>query len=278
MSQFLWLPPAHRVKTMRGFLAAWKANPLGVSAIVLREPKFAYSYARLCDVENQVRTSVWEAKFSNYAFEVQSAYRQIGKVFEAEQAKGYCPGSGVNVTHLLLYCLIRWLRPAVVIETGVAAGVSSYFFLKAISKNEFGALISVDVPNYTRPNGRRNADRQLDSVYTPQQLGVGWMVPPELRNNWRLLLGDSTIVLPGLAESPSFFYHDSDHTYSTMTAEYEYAYQAGASVIASDDISWNAAWKDFANRHELRWFELGQLGFAFTRNISHLGKPDGKDR
>lgn len=41
--------------------------------------------------------------------------------------------------------LVRILRPTVVIETGVANGISSAFILKALDKNNEGMLYSIDL-------------------------------------------------------------------------------------------------------------------------------------
>lgn len=46
---------------------------------------------------------------------------------------------------LLLYVLARALKPEVVVETGVANGISSSFILKALDENARGRLCSVDL-------------------------------------------------------------------------------------------------------------------------------------
>jgi hypothetical protein len=47
-----------------------------------------------------------------------------------------------------LYALCRLIRPRIVVETGVAAGVSSAFILKALNDNSYGILHSIDQLNY----------------------------------------------------------------------------------------------------------------------------------
>ena len=48
------------------------------------------------------------------------------------------------------YLVCRLLEPAVVVETGVAYGVSSAFILRALEKNGRGVLHSVDLPPLRR--------------------------------------------------------------------------------------------------------------------------------
>ena len=48
-----------------------------------------------------------------------------------------------------LYALCRKLKPDVVVETGVASGVSSSYILCALHENEHGQLYSIDVPWHT---------------------------------------------------------------------------------------------------------------------------------
>jgi hypothetical protein len=44
------------------------------------------------------------------------------------------------------YALVKILKPATVVETGVGAGVSSWTILKAMEENERGRLVSIDLP------------------------------------------------------------------------------------------------------------------------------------
>ena len=46
-----------------------------------------------------------------------------------------------------LYFIVRCAKPAFMIETGVAHGVSSWTILNAIHKNGYGKLYSIDLPN-----------------------------------------------------------------------------------------------------------------------------------
>lgn len=89
---------------------------------------------------------------------------------------------GVADTNLaeLEYVLVRAVRPAVVVETGVWRGLSSWTLLAALDANGSGELVSIDFP-------------PLDPA---QQVEVGHLVPDELRGRWTLEIGPSRQLLP----------------------------------------------------------------------------------
>jgi Methyltransferase domain len=106
----------------------------------------------------------------------------------------------------LCYALCRALRPAAVLETGVAYGVTSRFITKALALNGEGELHSVD-----RPPVRPGVEDY-----------IGALVPDELRSRWTLHRGTSRRLLPGLLpqmEGLSLFVHDSLHTYRNISWE-----------------------------------------------------------
>ncbi len=82
----------------------------------------------------------------------------------------------------LCYAVCRLLRPEIVLETGVAYGVTTALVLKALQVNGKGRLYSIDLP----PLGE-NADAF-----------VGYLVPEALRARWTVNRGVSKRVLPQL--------------------------------------------------------------------------------
>ena len=112
---------------------------------------------------------------------------------------------------LTIYCLVRALKPQLMVETGVAYGKSSAMALLAMHHNQKGKLISIDLPN---PEGKFLEDGAQTSTGTRE---VGWLVPDFLKLRWNLRLGDARQLLPAvLAESleaPDIFIHDSLHNY-----------------------------------------------------------------
>lgn len=126
------------------------------------------------------------------------------------------------------YVVCRLLEPDVVVETGVAYGVSSAFVLKALEVNGRGALYSIELP--------------------PLRRGSSWgaAVPEPLRHRWTVHRGSSARVLPGLLreiEAPDVFLHDSLHTNRNMRREFEAVWprlRPGGAVLA-DDVERNGA-------------------------------------
>lgn len=155
---------------------------------------------------------------------------------EQTESSGLYGTSDTNLTELQ-YVVVRALQPAVVIETGVWRGLSSWTLLAALEANGFGELISIDFP-------------PLDAAQTVE---VGHLVPDRLRGRWTLELGPSRQLLPQiLARVPAvnIFVHDSDHTTANMTREYRVAWRAmpAGGALLSDDIDANHAFVRFAKR------------------------------
>lgn len=124
------------------------------------------------------------------------------------------------------YALVRLLKPEVVVETGVGAGVSSWTILKAMDENGSGRLISIDLPT---PN----------TELLPE---VGYLVPEELRKSWDLRTGPSKKLLPQTLEELGkidIFQHDSRHSYSNQLREYQTAWPFinEGGLLVSDDVS-----------------------------------------
>lgn len=153
----------------------------------------------------------------------------------------------------ILYAAVRALRPAHVIETGVAEGVSTSYIGAALVDNGCGILHSLELP----PD-RMSDDQALEdgSVYSWQRQGVAFLVPDEIRSvlgaRWDIRLGDVRETLPKLlAELPSvgLFFHDDLHVPTHMLWEYELLWPriSSGGLLLSDDA--NAGWVRFAERH-----------------------------
>jgi predicted O-methyltransferase YrrM len=146
---------------------------------------------------------------------------------------------------LFLYGLVRSLRPAVVVETGVAAGVSTAFVGAALIENGLGRLISIDLPpqRLTLDDG---------AIFDWRCDGVGWAIPRSIRrrlgDDHHLVLEDVRSALPRiLAEEGriDLFIHDDLHTPDHMRWEFELVWPALADggVLVADDV--NHGWLQF---------------------------------
>jgi hypothetical protein len=158
-----------------------------------------------------------------------------------------------------LYFLIRFLKPNIVVETGVAAGYSSFSILKALNKNNLGRLYSSDFPYFRIP-------------YPEKYIGI--LVPENLKNRWNLFIkGDKNnfIEIKKLISKIDILHYDSDKTYTGRELPLKYFKNElnSSTILIFDDIQDNshfydlvkdldkAKWKIFP--FENKWF--GFIGF-----------------
>ncbi len=182
-------------------------------------------------------------------------------------------GHAGNFEVMMLYVLIRATKPTVIIETGVASGRSSWAILQALKDNNQGKLYSIDFPQFFKGN---TPEMFLEETGHPEFRGFvpegkmpGWLVPQELRPRWELILGKSSEKLPELLEklgSIDIFYHDSDHSYENMMFEFETAWPniLRGGFLLSDDVKRNDAFMDFANKNNIKDYNLS-FGFGLIR-------------
>ena len=131
----------------------------------------------------------------------------------------------------LIEQVVLEIEPKVVVETGVAHGISSRHILQVFDtlerKTGFESkLHSIDVDARTRW-----PDLAEDSRWT-----------------FHLLEGDHQIqeVLEGIGPI-DLFIHDSDHSYGTQMREYQTAWRLlnPGGVLISDDVNWSRAFLEF---------------------------------
>jgi predicted O-methyltransferase YrrM len=159
----------------------------------------------------------------------------------------------------LLYVLVRKLCPAVVVETGVAAGVSSAYILQAMEDNQHGHLYSIDLPNALP-----------EEHHLPKGTSSGFVVPPYLRKRWTLLIGKTEHLLKVLLNRTGkvdMFVHDSEHSYQNMIFEYNavWDYIKNGGLLVSHDINMNKAFRDFAKSHNKKFDEIYFAGIGIIR-------------
>ena len=148
--------------------------------------------------------------------------------------------NGTTTLGRLCYLACRQLRPRVVVETGVAYGVTSAYILQALEDNGYGELHSIDLP----PLGQ-NAESY-----------VGYVIPQHLKIGWRLRVGSARNILPQVLRetgSIDIFVHDSLHTYRHMKWEFQSALQAlrPGGLLISDDIEVNRAFEETIGRADI---------------------------
>ena len=132
------------------------------------------------------------------------------------------------------WCAVRHLRPAKVLETGVARGVTSRVILEAMSLNGTGHLWSLDLPHPFRPeiHGETAA-----------------AVPTACRGRWTYIQGSSRRRLRSVVSSLQnidMFIHDSLHTGRNMRFELRIVWPAmrTGDLALVDDVD-NQSFRDF---------------------------------
>ena len=160
----------------------------------------------------------------------------------------------------LLWVLVTHTRPEVVIETGVARGVSSAYVLDAMAQNNMGHLWSIDLP----------------------PLGDGWeahigsAVPEGLCGRWTYCRGASRRLLPRIlaTRTPDIFVHDGLHTTRNMAFEFSAAWDAfPRRGLVSDDIDDSKAWRDFSAKATESWV-IAEPGKRGAVGIADRTVPD----
>lgn len=154
----------------------------------------------------------------------------LGAAYEA--ASLTCPPEWAveSGTSTILYTLVRTMRPANVVETGIANGHSSFVILSALENNGTGRLASVDIRH-----------------------DVGGLVTPALTKRWTKII--VTDQRPGLQvlrnrlssfEPAELFFHDGDHRFLGQMLDYALARKMLTSdgLLVSDDINTTSAWLD----------------------------------
>ncbi|MEM3860661.1 MAG: class I SAM-dependent methyltransferase [Candidatus Micrarchaeaceae archaeon] len=224
---------------------------------VVAHPALFFSYAkcgRVCALRKAVEISFLQLKRldqdENRKFLCGEFHTLIGKM------GGY--------SQECLYYIVKKYKPEIVVETGVYRGISSAFILQALDENGAGELYSIDLPlaKYATEDG--------SIAFSPLGNGeqTGFAIPDRLKRKWHLILGDSRVELPKLLDrlgQIDLFYHDSQHTYEFMMWEYRtvFPHLKSGSLITSDDISWNSAFKDFCKINNLEPIIVnGKFGFA----------------
>lgn len=157
---------------------------------------------------------------------------------------------------VLIYVLIRHLKPMKVLETGVYYGGNSAFALLALRKNKRGRMVSIDYPDSEIRRSNVSAARHSlvgDSELYDSTLRPGFMVPTTLRRRWELIEGDSLKVIPRLEHEFDFYIHDSDHSMKFLSRELAAASKklSARALMLIDDVDWSNAFFAFCVKKRL---------------------------
>ena len=169
-----------------------------------------------------------------------------------------------------LYGLTRWLRPAVIVESGGYIGMSSAFILKALADEKLTTA-------------------KLYSVELSQECEQGALIPVELRpasGGFVPMRGrlEDFLKRNELPSSVDMFLHDSSHSYRHMLWEFRQFWPRlrDGGLLVSHDVQMNAAFPEFVAKtyaHEKKtgrrdakrtshyeWGRWGYIGFAIKKS------------
>ena len=216
---------------------------------------FKYHYRR---VSEQAFVKFFARQLGRSSADIEAAYSDlVGNIKCWEEIKDslsiYKNDYALQMTHTelsVLYVLVRLLQPQCIIETGVSAGVSSAYILRALEDNQKGHLYSIDLPPDSLLSGKTS----------------GWIVPQYLRHRWTLKIGDSKAVLKPLLDDVGeidCFIHDSLHTYEHMLWEFRTAWKhlRSRGILLSHDIARSDAFFDFMQEKAISWRAYRVLKF-----------------
>ena len=169
-----------------------------------------------------------------------------------------------------LYGLTRWLRPAVVVESGGFIGMSSAFILKAFADANLAAT-------------------KLYSIEWSEDCEQGALIPDELRSasgGFVPMRGkvEDFLKRDQLPESIDMFLHDSSHSYRHMLWEFRQFWPRlrDGGLLVSHDVQMNAAFPEFVAKtyahhkktgrrdaqrtSHYEWGRWGYIGFAIKKS------------
>jgi Methyltransferase domain len=179
-----------------------------------------------CQESEQFGT-VWDATVSD----LEAAGLRVGLA----SYRGWNDGDRAQAE--AIWCLVAHLRPATVVETGVAHGLTSRVILEGLHRNGNGHLWSVDLP-------------AVDPMLHHE---IGIAIPANLRSRWTYVEGTSRRRLPELVrgrQRVDLFVHDSLHTTRNTRFELDTVWPAlpPAGVAVVDDIHRNLGFSRFIDR------------------------------
>ena len=191
---------------------------------------------------------------------------------------------------VLLYVLIRYLKPEYCLETGVYYGGNTAFMLNALYRNNKGELVSVDLPDSKIRGLDVNSAEEVrhsrhpmvgESEFYDQSIEPGFIIPEYLKAHWKFIEGSSLDIIPKLPYRFDFYIHDSDHSYEFVICEMNLAIEKmnAAGTLLVDDINWsNAFFKVAVDRklYPLCLTDNGKMNLDVRTGLLFLSHPNNK--
>jgi hypothetical protein len=271
LPRILWVPKLRTLRSYRGRLAE---RPLAVTKYLLLDPElenFTYDLANESELVDFVAEAVGveREEIQAYIDEAKSDPALHSRLRKRLRRRLDCKQTPHFGRRLGWYAIARALKPAVIAETGIHAGLGSALLLHAVERNEAeghpGRLISVDID--------------------PE---AGWLVDDSLRSRWQPVHGSTFDVLDQALRglSVGMIVHDSDHTYECERFEFGAAVENAAPTLAlvSDNAHATSALKDvcaslgieyrfFGERPRDHFYPGAGIGFGLLRREPSQERP-----
>ena len=184
---------------------------------------------------------------------------------------------------ILIYVLLRHLKPANCLETGVYYGGNTAFLLAALHRNRHGQLVSIDLPDSVirRDDKRLKHPRHPlvgETEFYNSRLRPGFIIPEWLKGRWEFVEGDSLAEIPKRTEAFEFYIHDSDHSMRFLRAELAATLPllTASAVVVVDDIDWSNAFFAFCVEKHLSpmlFSDNGKDNLRVRTGIAKLDHP-----
>lgn len=186
-------------------------DSLGVASILSRD----IGHEPLNESEHEALAKEWEVLAASIDL---NAPTEFPREYDVE-----------TQTARTLYILTRWLRPKVILETGIARGLSSFALLAAAEANEEGTVYSCDVD----PRSGHLVTETLKHRWQREIINA-----KDAENAFRKLLKEIGEV--------DFFFHDSNHREAWMRFEFAEVLKqmSPGGILGSDDIDLNRSFLD----------------------------------
>lgn len=148
----------------------------------------------------------------------------------------------------LIFLAVRAIRPQLALESGVAAGFSTFAILSGLEKNGMGHLYSSDSPYPTKKNS---------------EMKIGMMVSEGLKTRWSLYIQGDRKNLSRIGKEISgtidFVHYDSDKSYSGRLRWWNTLQPLLKSefIFIFDDIEDNTMFKNLVAQKKYKFFVIG---------------------
>jgi hypothetical protein len=179
------------------------------------------------------------------------------------------------IQRIILYILVRLYKPAVCLETGVFYGGNTCFILNALRRNNFGELISIDLPaNEIKSNERHFLVGDGENI--PDKLDSGFLIHESLKNRWNFIRGDSLQEIPKIKKEIDLYIHDSEHSFQFIKKEMSLIWEklSKKATIVADDLDWSNGFFSFCvdkKIYPLIITDNGKSGLRARTGIVRLG-------